>query len=85
MATMSVSEARATLAELLMRVEAGEEVTITWHGRAAAVLIRPDALPSRRVHQPPAAAKSERPAGTGLTEARAEELIAAIRAGRNTR
>jgi antitoxin (DNA-binding transcriptional repressor) of toxin-antitoxin stability system len=95
MVMMSVSEARAMLPDLLSRVEGGEEVTITRHGRPVAVLVRPEALRSRRaraaldgaeaVHQLIAAAASERPEGAGLTEARAEELIAAIRAGRDAR
>jgi prevent-host-death family protein len=47
MATLTVSQARASLPELLTRVEAGEEVTITRHGRPVAVLVRPDTLRSR--------------------------------------
>jgi prevent-host-death family protein len=95
MATMSISEARAALPDLLSRVEDGEEVTITRHGRAVAVLVRPDALRSRRahgaledaerIHQLLASAASEPSGGPGLTEARAEELIAEIRAGRDAR
>ena len=96
MATMTVSEARAALPEVLNRVEAGEEVTITRHGRAVAVVVRPDAL----WHRPQAAdvqAKAEQlervlqAAGErelslgGLTEEYAEELIAEIRAGRDAR
>lgn len=45
---MSVSEARAALPEILDRVLAGEEVTITRHGRAVAVVVRPDVLGVRR-------------------------------------
>jgi prevent-host-death family protein len=96
MATMTVSEARAALPELLSRVEEGEEVTITRHGRPVAVLVRPDALHRRRagavlddadrIHellsQATAAGLGE---GTGLTAQRAEELIAEIRAGRDAR
>jgi antitoxin (DNA-binding transcriptional repressor) of toxin-antitoxin stability system len=97
MAMMTVSEARAALPDLLSRVEAGEEVTITRHGRPVAVLVRPDALRSRRaraaldgaeaIHHLLAAAASEarQEDGGGLTEARADELIAEIRAGRNAR
>ncbi len=48
MSTMTVSEARAALPELLDRVLAGEEVTITRHGRAVAVVVRPDAVRVRR-------------------------------------
>ena len=96
MTSMSASEARAALPELLNRVEDGEEVTITRHGRAVAVLVRPDALRSRRaeaalndaarIHDLLAeAAASPSPGGAGLTEQRAEELIAEIRAGRDAR
>jgi antitoxin (DNA-binding transcriptional repressor) of toxin-antitoxin stability system len=96
MVMMNVSEARAALPELLSRVEGGEEVTITRHGRAVAVLVRPDALRVRRaraaldaaeaIHQLlAAAATGSPPEGAGLTEARAEELIAEIRAGRDAR
>jgi antitoxin (DNA-binding transcriptional repressor) of toxin-antitoxin stability system len=93
---MTASEARATLPELLNRVENGEEVIITRHGRPVAVLVRPDALRSRRggealedaarVHDLLAgAATASLPEGSGLTEQRAEELITAIRAGRDAR
>ena len=95
MATMTVSEARAALPELLSRVEEGEEVTITRHGRPVAVLIRPDVLRSRRagavldaerIHELLAgAAAAGLPEGPGLTAQRAEELIAEIRAGRDAR
>ena len=94
MAEVNISEARAALPDLLSRVENGEEITITRHGRPAAVLVRPDALRSRRahealdgaeaVHQLLAAAAGP-PEGAGLSEARAEELIAEVRAGREAR
>lgn len=42
MLTLSLSEARARLPELLDRVAAGEEVHITRHGAEAAVLVDPD-------------------------------------------
>lgn len=96
MAVMTVSEARAALPEILNRVAEGEEVTITRHGRAVAVIVRPDVLRSRsragsvlaeadRLHQLiEAAGTSELPA-RGLTEEYAEELIAAIRADRDGR
>lgn len=51
MATMSVSEARAALPDVLDRVAVGEEVTITRHGRPVAVVVRPDALRARRADQ----------------------------------
>jgi len=95
MVMMSASEARAVLPDLLSRVEGGEEVTITRHGRPVAVLVRPDALRSRRaqaaldgaeaIHKLLAAASATAPAGPGLTESRAEELVTEIRAGRDAR
>jgi prevent-host-death family protein len=96
MTSMSVSEARAALPDLLTRVEDGEEVTITRHGRPVAILVRPDALRSRRaqaaldgaarIHELLAeAAAAAVPEGTGLTAQRAEELIREIRLGRDTR
>ena len=51
MTQLSVSEARAILPELLDRVERGEEITITRHGRPAAVLLRPDAVRTRRAER----------------------------------
>ena len=93
---MTVSEARAALPEVLDRVAEGEEVTITRHGRPVAVVVRPDILWSRRargalddaerIHALLAeAAAAELPVGAGPTAQRAEELIAEIRAGRDTR
>ena len=96
MAVMTISEARAALPDVVNRVEAGEEVTITRHGRAVAVIVRPDVI----WHRPQAdhvRAKAEQlerilqEAGErglspgGLTEQYAEELIADIRAGRDAR
>ncbi len=96
MTSMSASEARASLPELLNRVEDGEEVTITRHGHPVAVIVRPDALRVRRaevalddatrIHNLLAeAAATPLPEGTGLTEQRAKELIAEIRASRDAR
>jgi len=96
MTSVNASEARAALPELLNRVQDGEEVTITRHGRPVAVLVRPDALHARRakaaldaatrIHELLAeAAAAPLPEGTGLTERRAEELIAEIRASREAR
>jgi antitoxin (DNA-binding transcriptional repressor) of toxin-antitoxin stability system len=96
MAVMTVSEARAALPEVLNRVAEGEEITITRHGQAVAVIVRPDVLWSRsrsadvmaraeqleRMLQ--AAGERELSLG-GLTEEYAEELIADIRAGRDAR
>jgi antitoxin (DNA-binding transcriptional repressor) of toxin-antitoxin stability system len=47
MVMLTVSQARASLPELLTRVEDGEQVTITRHGRPVAVLVRPDVIRSR--------------------------------------
>ena len=95
MVSLTVSQARASLPELLTRVEEGEEVTITRHGRPVAVLVRPDVMRSRanviiedagRIHDLIAAAGvSELPADGGLTPERAEELVRAIRSGRDAR
>jgi prevent-host-death family protein len=95
MASVTASEARAALPELLTRVESGEEVTITRHGRPVAVLVRPDALRSRRaqaalddaarIHELLAGTATATPEGTGMTTQRAEELIAQIRADRDGR
>ncbi len=93
---MTASEARAGLPSLLDRVADGDEVTITRHGRPVAVVVRPDALRSRRagvalqsaatVQDLLAAGRSSPlPAGRGLTEARGEELVAEVRASRATR
>ena len=96
MTSVTASEARAALPELLSRVEEGEEITITRHGRTVAVLVRPDALRGRRadaaledagrIHELLTQAAAEPlPEGPGLTAHRAEELIAGIRAGRDAR
>jgi Antitoxin Phd_YefM, type II toxin-antitoxin system len=91
--TLTVSQARASLPELLTRVEDGEEVTITRHGRPVAVLVRPDVMRARvhvviedaaRIHElVDVAGAAELPTEPGLSAARAEELINAIRAGRD--
>jgi antitoxin (DNA-binding transcriptional repressor) of toxin-antitoxin stability system len=96
MATMTVSEARAALPEVLDRVAGGEEVIITRHGRPVAVVVRPDVLWSRRargsfdkaerIHELlTEAAAAPLPENRGLTAERAEELVSEIRAGRDAR
>jgi prevent-host-death family protein len=95
MATLSVTEARAALPDLLDRVERGEEITITRHGRPVAVLLRADAVRHRRAE---AALERARQVGEMLAAARerplpppaisverAEELVQAIRADRDAR
>lgn len=46
--TMAASEARAALPRILDLVEAGEEVTITRHGKPVAVVRRPNAARTAR-------------------------------------
>jgi antitoxin (DNA-binding transcriptional repressor) of toxin-antitoxin stability system len=92
---MTMSQARAMLRTLLDQVAEGEEITITRHGRPAAVVVRPDALRARRAEaavgaagelgrQLDAARRLPIPP-VGITEERAEELVAEIRAGRDRR
>jgi prevent-host-death family protein len=75
MATVSVSEARAGFAELLNRVEAGEEVTITRHDKPIAVVMAPTNV---RIRRKAAAEAIERAAqlGRDLEAARHEPLSA---------
>jgi prevent-host-death family protein len=93
---MSVSQARAALPEILDRVLAGEEVTITRHGEAVAVVVRIDAIRARRadraladaerlrdlLHRGRAALLSDAPA---LSGERAEQLVAEVAAARAAR
>lgn len=96
MSSINVSAARAELPKLIDAVERGDEVTLTRHGKPVAVLVRPDRLRSRRAERVFAdaaeirelleAARS-RPLSPGAQVApgRAEELIAEVRAGRDSR
>jgi prevent-host-death family protein len=95
MAVMTVSEARAALPEVLNRVEDGEEITITRHGRPVAVIVRPDIMWSRsraeslladagKLHQMIEEAGQREMSADGLTTEYAEELIAHIRADRDS-
>lgn len=90
---MSASEARAALPEILDRVTAGEEVTITRHGKAVAVVVRPDVVRVRRADRALADAERlreliERGRHVRLDEVpslssdRAEQLIADVATGR---
>jgi len=93
--TMTVSQARAALPQILERVRAGEEVTLTRHGEPVAVVVRPDRLRKRRVSDALAAADRVhelieraryRPLSEPtLDEARAEVLLAEVRASRVAR
>lgn len=94
--TMPASQARAALPEILDRVAAGEEVTITRHGEPVAVVVRPDALRVRRADRALAQAERVRDllrAGrsarlqdvAGLTAERADELVADVDTARAAR
>ena len=95
MSRISVSTARQTLREQLDRVEAGEEVSITRHGRVVAVLVRPDVLKARRASK--VWDEAERIAGLldstrsepmqrpVISPERAEELVDAVRDARSGR
>ena len=94
--TMTVSEARAALPQILDRVLAGEEVTLTRHGRPVAVVVRPDTLRARRAGEAFAVAERVRDlleqSGTTrlrdrptLTADRADALVAEVRATRSNR
>lgn len=95
MVTLTVSEARATLPDLLRRVAEGEEVTITRHGQPVAVVVRPDALRARRADSAALAAAgieemlaearlSGRPR-RGLSARRAKDLVDDVHAARAAR
>jgi prevent-host-death family protein len=92
--TMTVSEARAALPQILDRVLAGEEVTITRHGEPVAVVVRPDALRSRRVSDRLRAADQVRdliassrramlPPRATLSEQQGDALLADVQSGRS--
>lgn len=93
MTSLSVTEARAILPLLLDRVAAGEEITLTRHGRPAAVLLRPDAVRVRRAAEAIEGARvigaqlsaaRERALGpAALSPERAEDLAGAVRAARD--
>ena len=95
MSTVTASEARQTLPAQLDRVEAGEEVAITRHGRVVAVLVHPNTLRARRtqaaweaadaIAERLARARSEAVPPPPIPHDRAEELIAAIRQDRAAR
>jgi antitoxin (DNA-binding transcriptional repressor) of toxin-antitoxin stability system len=94
--TLSVSEARATMSEVIERVLAGEEVTITRHGVAVAIVLRPDVFRARRLtpamrmaqelHDRLERARHEPlDHATGLTMAEADDLVAEVEASRSAR
>lgn len=93
MTQLSVSEARAKLPEMLDRVADGDEITITRHGQPVAVLVRPDALRTRRaevtirqarqVGDLLSAAGQQLLGSGGVSAQRADELVRAIRESRD--
>lgn len=93
MTQLSVSEARAILPEVLDRVERGEEITITRHGRPAAILLRPDAVRARRAEQLigrarevaelVSAARGRPLPGATLNEERAREWVESVHSDRD--
>jgi antitoxin (DNA-binding transcriptional repressor) of toxin-antitoxin stability system len=89
---MTVSEARAACPQIVERVLAGEEITLTRHGQPVAVVVRPESPRVRRADEALAAAGRVRdildqgrrnplPAPT-LTAGRADALVEAVRAAR---
>ena len=89
---LSLSEARARLPELLDRVEAGETVHITRHGKPSATLVGHDTWMKTRTHDVLLRAQQlrrdlEAARGKPLIvldrPAYAEELVAEIRADRD--
>lgn len=95
MSTITASDARQTLPAQLDRVEAGEQVAITRHGKVVAVLVSPDALIARRAHEVSSWAErlNERLASARtrtlrppvISPQRAEELVRAVQADRSNR
>jgi prevent-host-death family protein len=94
--TMTVSKARAALPQLVKRVLAGEEVTLTRHGVPVAVIVRPDALRVRRASERLGDAERVRELIASsrhsrlrrrptLSEQQAEALLADVRAARSHR
>jgi prevent-host-death family protein len=93
--TFTVTEARAKLPKIVDMVIDGHEITITRHGQPVAVVVNPGGLRYRRMT--PALRRAEElrelmdaakegrlPPGPGLSPGRAEELVAEIRADRDS-
>jgi antitoxin (DNA-binding transcriptional repressor) of toxin-antitoxin stability system len=94
MSMISVSEARSALPDIIERVLAGEEITLTRHGQPVAVVVRPDALRIRRAGAAMADAHHVRtlldrgrgrPVNSvpGISAERADELVAQVHDDRN--
>ena len=93
---MTMSEARAALPEIVERVLAGDEVTLTRRGQPVAVIVRPDTLRVRRASAALDAAAAIRQtiddarrvplsATPTLSRKRADALIAELRVARADR
>ena len=95
MTVVTASQARQTLPAQLDRVENGEQVEITRHGRVVAVLVSPAALGPRRapeawgqaqrIEELLAQARAVPLPAPAITASRADELVKAVRAGRQAR
>ena len=96
MTTLTVSEARAALPRIIESVTAGEEVALTRHGKVVAIVVRPDALRSRRAEGALAVADqidevlargraARLDPVPGVSPERAEDLVADVRTGRSAR
>lgn len=94
--SLTVSEARGRLPEILDRVAAGEEITLTRHGVAVVVVVRPDRLRVRRADEAleraravgdllAAGAKRGVARRPTLAAERAAELVADVAASRSAR
>jgi prevent-host-death family protein len=92
--TITVSKARAALPQILERVHAGEEVTITRHGEPVAVVVRPDTLRARRAGERLSDAERVRDLVAGgrqaklrsrpaLSQRQADALLADVQASRS--
>ncbi len=94
MSTFTMSAARARMAELLDRVERGEEVEITRHGRSIARLVGPRSARTSRTDHVFAAAEQLRseldaarhqPLGPPVSDLDIQTRIRALRADRRSR
>lgn len=96
MSSVTITQARATLPDLIERVLAGEEVTLTRHGVPVVVMVHPNALRARRADRVFAAAAEVREvlersrlsplaSAPKLDPGRADEMIAELRAHRADR
>jgi len=93
--TISVSEARSNLSQIVDLIGTGEEVILTRHGQDVAVIVRPDTLRARRTDDVDAVAHEIsqllNPTAVPLSEAamlspqRGEALLEDLSAGRSAR